>query len=372
MRFSMIMAGGSGTRLWPMSRAEQPKQLIPFVRRTPTSPAVSLLSIAADRLEGVVPEDRRYICTGERFRGQIREALPSFTDERILGEPMGRDTVNAVGFGAAVFEKLDPDAVFSVLTADHLIDPQDVFARSMDVGFRLVEEDPTRLVSFGITPVYPATGFGYIEDDGAVKGASIEDPDKLAFKIARFVEKPPLEKAQDYLDSGRFFWNAGMFVFHARTFLEQLKKHKPESEAGLREIQAAWGTKDQKAVIDRVYPTLPKTSVDYGVMEPASKDPAVSLCGVRMPVNWLDVGSWPSYAETLPRDPFGNRRSGGKLALKDSRGNVVVCDDDEHTVALVGCEDLIVVRTERATLIMPKNRAQDLKALHADLPEHLK
>jgi mannose-1-phosphate guanylyltransferase len=367
MRYAMIMAGGSGTRLWPMSRAEQPKQLIPFIRQGGDSPAVSLLEVAATRLEGVVPVDRRYICTGEKFRSQILTALPDFTDDRLLGEPVGRDTVNAVGFAAAVFEKLDPGAVFSVLTADHLITPQDVFARAMDVGYRLVEQDPTRLVSFAITPTYPATGFGYIEDAGAIEGT-----DGLGFTVARFVEKPPLETAQEYLKAGTFSWNAGMFVFHAATFLAQLEKHQPACAVGLREIQNAWGTPDQKAVIDRVYPTLPKTSVDYGVMEPASDDPGVSLCGVRMNVDWLDVGSWPSYGETLPADESNNRRSGGKLAAHDSANNLVVSSDDEHTVALVGCEDLIVVHTPRATLVMPKDRAQDLKALHATVDDGLK
>jgi len=363
----MVMAGGSGTRLWPMSRAEQPKQLIPFVRTTPDARAQSLLQISAGRLEGVVPPERRYICTGERFREQILAGLPGFPGENLLGEPAPRDTVNAVGFAAAVFEKLDPDAVFAVLTADHIIEPQSTFAKAMDVGFGLVETDPTRLVSFGIKPTYPATGFGYIEN-----AEPIDNTNDLGFTVARFVEKPPQEKAQEYLDSGRFFWNAGMFVFHAGTFMKLLEKHAPASGEGLREVQAAWGTPDQDAVLERVYPTLPKTSVDYGVMEPASGDDSVTLCGVKMDLDWLDVGSWPSYGETLPADERGNRRSGGTLATHDSRNCLAVSEDDGHTIALVGCDDLIVVRTERATLVMPKDRAQDLKALHGTLPDELK
>ncbi|USN99019.1 MAG: mannose-1-phosphate guanylyltransferase [Phycisphaeraceae bacterium] len=367
MRYAMIMAGGSGTRLWPMSRAGEPKQLIRFIERPGTSERVSLLELAANRLEGVVPLERRYICTGEGHREVIRDRLPDFTDERILGEPLPRDTVNAVGFSAAVFSKMDPGAVFAVLTADHLIRPQATFAHAMDVGFSIAENDPTQLVSFGIRPSYPATGFGYIENGGALPGT-----DGLGFKVARFVEKPPLDKAREYVGSGRFSWNAGMFVFHARTFMDLLKRHKPESFAGLKKIQDAWDTEQQQDVIDRVYPTLPKISVDYAVMEPAASDPKVSLAGVRMDVEWLDVGSWPSYGETLEADKHGNRVSGGSVALHDARNNMIVSSSDSHTVALLGCDDLIVVHTPGATLVMPRHRAQDLKKLHEELPDDLK
>ncbi len=375
MRYAMIMAGGSGTRLWPVSREGEPKQLIRFIQREQDKRPVSLLEVAAERLEGLVPDDRRYICTGEQYRSIIKDRLPAFTDDRILGEPMPRDTVNAVGFAAAVFGKDDPDAVFSVLTADHLIQPQSTFAKAMDVGYSIVEDDPTQLVSFGIKPTYPATGFGYIENGGELPGT-----DSLGFKVSRFVEKPPLDKATEYLASGSFSWNAGMFVFHAQTFLDLLARHQPESHAGLMEIQAAWGTAHQQDVLDRVYPTLPKISVDYAVMEPAASDPAVSLAGVTMDVEWLDVGSWPSYGETITPDALGNRASGIPVALHDSRNNLIVGNESgqsngsprDHIIALVGCEDLIVIRTDRATLVMPKDRAQDIKALHANLPDALK
>ncbi|MEZ6318335.1 MAG: sugar phosphate nucleotidyltransferase [Phycisphaerales bacterium] len=366
MRYAMIMAGGAGTRLWPMSRDGQPKQLIRFIHGQGPGP-VSLIEVAAGRLEGVVPPERRYICTGERYRQAIREVLPEFGDEHLLGEPEGRDTLNAVGFAAAVFGKHDPDAVFAVLTADHLIDPQDVFVRAMETGLALVEADPTRLVTFGITPTYPATGFGYVE-----QGRSISGTGGLGFAVQRFVEKPPLPKAQAFFESGSFFWNAGMFVFHARTFMDLLERHAPDNFKGLTRIAGAWGTPEQDAVLNEVYPTLPKISVDYGVMEPASNDDAVSIVGVKMDVRWLDVGSWPSYGETLDPDGAGNRAAGVSIATHDARNNLVIGDGSDHTVALVGCKDLIVVRTDRATLVMPAERAQNLKTLHAGLPDELK
>jgi mannose-1-phosphate guanylyltransferase len=371
MRYAMIMAGGSGTRLWPVSRDGEPKQLIRFIRRPGDETPRSLLEIAAERLDGLVPEDRQFICTGERYRALIKQRLPAFTDDRILGEPMPRDTVNAVGFAAAVFGKDDPDAVFSVLTADHLIQPADTFARAMDVGYSIVERDPTQLVSFGIKPTFPATGFGYIENGGELEGT-----DALGFKVSRFVEKPPLDKATEYLAAGTFSWNAGMFVFHANTFMDLLARHQPDSHAGLMKIREAWNTPDQRAVLEAVYSALPKISVDYAVMEPAATDPAVSLAGVTMDVEWLDVGSWPSYGETIPPDAQGNRASGIPVALHDSKNNLIVGNESTqnsgHTIALVGCDDLIVIRTERATLVMPKDRAQDIKALHAELPDELR
>ena len=368
MRYAMIMAGGSGTRLWPMSRDGQPKQLIKFIK-TDDGRTVSLLELAAERAGNLTQGNSVYICTGERYRKQIREAMPNFDDAHILGEPMPRDTVNAVAFAAAVFAKDDPDAVFSVLTADQLIEPADVFARAVELGYTLVEQDPTRLVTFGITPDHPATGYGYIE-----RGQKIEDTDDQAFRVARFVEKPPLEKAEAYFQSGRFDWNAGMFVFHARTLLDLYKRFMPKNAELIEQLQDAWGTDKQQQVLDEVYPQLDKTSVDYGIMEPASNERDVSIVGVKMNIKWLDVGSWPAYAETLTPDEHGNRSNGTPIATHDANNNIVIAEDTDrsHTIALIGCDDLIVVQTERATLVVPKDRAQDIKKLHEGLPDGLK
>jgi mannose-1-phosphate guanylyltransferase len=369
MRYAMIMAGGSGTRLWPVSRQGLPKQLIRFIDRPGRIEAASLLELSAERLEGLVERDHRFICTGEAFRDAIRQRLPDFGDEQILGEPMGRDTVNAVGLTAAVLAGRDPEAVFAVLTADHLIEPIEVFHRAVETGFALVEADASRLVTFGIKPTFAATGFGYVE-----QAADLSGTNGLGFGVARFVEKPGLPDATRYVESGRFFWNAGMFVFHARTFLRLLEQHAPDNSAGLARIAAAWDTPSREAVLNEVYPTLPKISVDYAIMEPASSDASVSICGVRMDVQWLDVGSWPAYGETIEPDEDDNRVSGpGRAIFEDSRSNLVVTSGGSaHTVSLLGCEGLIVVQTPDATLVMPRERAQDLKKLHEQVPPNLK
>jgi mannose-1-phosphate guanylyltransferase len=378
MRYAMIMAGGAGTRLWPLSRKDRPKQLLKFIRRGDGEPR-SLLELSAARLQGLIPDRQVYICTGEPYRAPIREALPAFTDDLILGEPMGRDTANAVGFAAAIFQKMDKDAIFCVLTADHIIEPVEDFQRLIDLGFSLVEADPSRLVTFSIRPTYPATGYGYVErgtplpETGKDGLDAARDPSggPLAFKVARFFEKPELPRAQAFVQSGHFGWNSGMFVWKAATVLECLRRFLPASYEGLMKIQAAWGTPDQKRVLAEVYPTLPKISVDYAIMEPASKlpptDRQASVCTVLMDVSWLDVGSWPSYAETLPPDADGNRLVGGNALAVNGSGNLVYNSVPGHAVTLLGLDNVIVVHTPDATLVMPASRAEELKHLHARL-----
>ncbi len=364
-RHAMIMAGGSGTRLWPLSRAERPKQLLAIIETD--DGRRSLLEIAASRLEGVVEAQNRLICTGERYRAAIKESLPAFGDEQIIGEPEGRDTMNAVGLSAAVLLSRDPDAVFCVLTSDHVIEPRDVFGARMEDGFKLIEEDPCRLVTFTIAPSYPASEYGYVRVGDRIAGY------EHASRAREFVEKPSVERAKQYLQSGEYGWNSGMFVFHARTFMECLERFAPENFAGITRIGEAWDTDERAKVLGEVYPTLAKTSVDYGVMEPASADPDFSICCVDMAVRWLDVGSWPSYGATLEGDAQGNRAGPSRSAIfRDSHDCLVVGEDDGHTVALLGCEGLVVVRTPDATLVMTKDKAQALKDLHGELPGSLK
>ncbi|CAG1009407.1 mannose-1-phosphate guanylyltransferase [Phycisphaerales bacterium] len=386
MRYAMIMAGGAGTRLWPMSRKDRPKQLLAFIQRPGMKAPVSLLELADRRLDGLIERKGRYICTSESYRAAVREQLSRYDEEHVLGEPVGRDTVNAVGFAAAVLAKEDEDAVFCVLTGDHVIEPEDIFRERMDLGFRLVENDPRRFVTFSIKPTYPATGFGYVERGTPIRDArhgkhpAIDGVKEHAYHVARFVEKPDYARAQVYVQSGDFGWNSGMFVWKASTVLEALEKFKPESFEGLMKIQAAWGTKKARSVINEVYPTLPKISVDYALMEPASQaarkggkeGERFSVCTVQMDLTWLDVGSWPSFAETVSADKMGHRFTGDGTPLVVGGKNNLVVSSKGHTVALLGCEDLIVVQTPDATLVMPRARAEELKNLHAQVDEKLK
>lgn len=357
MRYAMIMAGGSGTRLWPMSTAKQPKQLIPFIQGR------SLLQIASDRLEGLVAEERQLICAGQTHKKAITAALPGINDERYLAEPVGRDTLNAVGFGAAIVAKHDPDAVIAVFTADHIITPVDEFKSIVDKGFQLVDQAENALCTFGISPTEPATGYGYLQ-----LGEQLGDT--AGRVVDQFKEKPNLETATEYVNQGadKYLWNSGMFVWKASTLLACIKKYHPENHKGLMEIANAWGTPDATAVLERVYPTLPKVSVDYAVMEPASQDDDFQVAAVPMPLSWLDVGSWPAFGDTCPKDSNNNALA-AKFTAIDSKNNLVASDDPEHLITMIGCEDMVVIHTDKATLICPKSRAEEIKALHSQVGE---
>jgi mannose-1-phosphate guanylyltransferase len=351
MRYALILAGGSGTRLWPMSRAEMPKQLIPFVEGR------SLLQIAFDRFEGLIPAEQRYVCAGRQHRAAILSGVPTLRPSQFLGEPLGRDTLSAIGFGAAVLAKEDPEAVIGVFTADQLIEPADEFRQIVAQGYALVERYPNTLVTFGIAPTGPATGYGYLE-----LGESI---DAVARVVGQFREKPPLAAAEQYVEQGpdRYLWNSGMFVWRAATLLDCIRRYEPAVRKGLAEVAEAWGTPREEEVLDRVYPTLKKTSIDYAVMERASRDPSVRVAAIPMQLQWLDVGSWPSFAETCPRDDDGNALAGGRHVPYESSGCLVASSDPEHLVATIGCRDLVIIHTKDATLVCPADRAEKIKDL---------
>lgn len=357
MRYAVIIAGGSGTRLWPMSRTALPKQLIPFIGRQ------SLLEIALQRLEGPFPADRLFVCAGQSHAEAIRHALPTLKPDQFLGEPCGRDTLNAVGFTAAVLARRDPDATIGVFTADHVIEPIDQFRQIVESGFATVERHPHVLLTFGITPTAPAVGYGYLELGDAFDGP--------ARRLRQFREKPDLATAQKYVVAGpeRFLWNSGMFVWRADTLLDCIRRYAPDNHAGLTQIADAWDTPNRQAVLNSVYSTLKRISVDYAVMEPASRDPAATVAAIPMPLRWLDVGSWPSFAETCPHDAQDNAIATPCNVLLDTHGTLVASSDPRHLIATIGCENLIIVHTPDATLVCRADRADAIKELHAKVAE---
>jgi mannose-1-phosphate guanylyltransferase len=258
-----------------------------------------------------------------------------------------------------VLQRRDPEAALAVLTADHVITPVEVFQQTLATAFAAVEKQPELLITFGITPTHAATGYGYLERGAELAGVP------GVFRVAAFREKPSAATAEGYFKSGNYLWNSGMFVWKVRTILEQLKQHLPQSHAGLMAIAAAWDTPDRERVLREIYPTLPKISIDFAVME---KAPQVAC--VPLPVKWLDVGSWPSYAETLAADASGNRGSNTQtLHLRSERTLVVSEQADEHLVATVGLHDVIIVRTPEVTLVCAAREAEHIKELVAAVRE---
>jgi mannose-1-phosphate guanylyltransferase len=357
MRHALILAGGSGTRLWPMSRVNLPKQLIPFIDGR------SLLELAYERLDALVAPDRWYVCAAEQHRDVIRRALPSLTDARFLGEPVGRDTLNAVALSAAVIAQQDLEAVIAVFPADQIIQPKDAFQRFITRGFEAVEAAPQTVVTFGVTPSGPSTAYGYLE-----LGEPIADE---LFRVSQFREKPDAATAARYLAAGpqRYLWNSGIFLWRASTLLDCVRRYEPATYEGLRQVAEAWSGRKQAETLARIYPTLKKISVDFAVMEPASRDPVVRIAAVPMALEWLDVGSWPMFARTCSRDSQGNAIALRKSLLVDTSNALVASSEPGHLIATIGCQDLIIIHTKDATLVCRADRAEKIKELYHQLGE---
>lgn len=295
-----------------------------------------------------MPPSNRYICAAESQRKAILAALPGWPAEQFLGEPSGRDTLNAIALGSAAIAARDSDAVIAVFTADHLIEPADRFRDLVAQGCELVERHPRTLVTFGIAPTGPVTGYGYLELGEALEGG--------ARVVRQFREKPDPATARRYFDAGpeRYLWNSGLFVWRAATLLDCVRRYEPETYAALA----------RGAALAAVYPGLKKISIDYAVMEPASRDASVCVAAIPMPLDWLDVGSWPAFAKTCPTDGSGNAIAAGRTILQDASRNLVASSDPRHLIAMIGCEDLIVIHTPDATLVCRADRAEDIKQLH--------
>ena len=345
-RYVVIMAGGKGERFWPQSRLKRPKHLLPIVGNSP------MLSQTIDRLEGLVPPERIFVITNAEQREAVLESCPALLPGRVIGEPEGRDTAAAVGLAALLVEKEGENAAFALLPADHVIEDAKGFRATLEAAFAASEAEDV-LVTIGIKPDFPSTGYGYLCRGDELK---VEEGRVLS-RVDRFVEKPDLPKAKEYLKEGTYFWNAGMFVWRPGVILAEIDRLTPKLAHGLRELKAMWrDSGDLEQAMTKIYPSLEKISIDFAVMENA--DAVVML---ESSFDWDDVGEWPAIARHYPKDENGNVFKGLGLAV-DSSENLTFSEDG-HCVSLLGVKDLIVVQSGDATMICHKDRAQEVKDL---------
>jgi mannose-1-phosphate guanylyltransferase len=348
--YAMIMAGGKGERFWPLSTSRTPKQVLSLVGGKP------LIQLAVERLEGLIPPERVLVVTGADLAEPIRANAPDLPPENVIGEPMPRDTAAACALGMAAVSARDPDGVLCVLTADHVIGDHAVFHATLQDAARVAREQKA-LVTIGIPPAHPSTGFGYIEG-----GEPVPFEGQTEFvKARRFVEKPDAAAAQAYIDSGTFCWNSGMFVWTVATFREALARHCPALKTMAQRMTPLFGGADFAAALEREYAGLAKISIDYAVMEQAG-----NIIMARGAFSWSDVGTWPALEDHFPKNEDGNVILGHGEVV-DAEHNVVV--SHERLTALVGVRDLVVVQAEGATLICHKDRAQDVKTMVRKLAE---
>jgi mannose-1-phosphate guanylyltransferase len=347
--YAVIMAGGSGTRFWPLSRRRRPKQLLTLLSRK------TLLEETVDRLRGLLPPERIFVYTNDLLKSACARALVNIPRSQIIAEPAARNTAPSIGLAAHEILRRDPDGIMIVLSADHIIRKPAAFRQTVRVACKWAAT-PGRSVTIGLRPESPHTGYGYIQKGplaGNAGGVNV-------YALQRFTEKPPLETAREYVASGEFLWNSGMFIWRATTVIENLERSKPEMARGLAQIAAAGGVRSPRA-LRRIFPRLEKVSIDYAVME------NITDCFViEADLGWSDVGSWAVVHELSPKDAQGNARPASALCL-DSRGNMIV--SPRKTVVTVGVENLVVVETDDALLVADIQRSQDIGKAVQELEE---
>ncbi len=349
MNYAVIMAGGTGTRFWPVSRTHLPKQLLAIGADS------TLLEQTVDRMTALAPIERVLVVTGDAIVEQTAATLPELPRENLISEPLRRNTAPCAAVAAKVLVDRDPDAVMALLPADHVILKEDAFRRILGAAMGVAAREDV-LITLGITPTHPETGYGYIEMEkrlGDADGCPYHD-------VAAFHEKPDQATAERYLQDGRFLWNAGIFVFGAATFLEALRKTLPDLYDAVQAIDGAAPPAELKRVIDAAYPGLTKISIDVGVMEKAD-----NLLVFPADIGWSDVGSWTALRELHPADEAGNVAQGRYIAMTGSRENTIYAKDG--VVVTIGVDNLIVVHTPDATLVARRDDAQAVKKIFDEL-----
>ncbi len=353
-RYALILAGGSGQRFWPVSRDALPKQLLKlFGDKT-------LLERTVERLDGVVPRENVLILTNAQQEAAVRALLPDFPAENIIAEPEKRDTAPAIALGIGWIAARDPQATMMVLPADHLINDRTAF-QSVLRGAAETAEASNGLVTVGIKPTWPCPSYGYVERGPRASFPGVKEAVAI-YDVVRFREKPNTELAEHFLSQGNFTWNAGMFFWTIPAIINELTRHAPVLASFVSELRKS---SDFAATVKTQFGRLPKLSIDYALMERASR-----VLNIEATFDWDDVGNWTAVGRYLPCDTSGNQHNCA-LAQLDAEGNIVFSETGQH-IALLGVQDLIVVAAKDALLVTTKNHAEHIKKLVDGLPKELR
>lgn len=343
---ALIMAGGRGERFWPKSRKNMPKQFLSL-----TDDGKTMIQLTVERILPLVAMEDIYIATNKDYKPLVQKQLPLIPEENILCEPVGRNTAPCIGLGAVHISKKYEDALMIVLPSDHLIKFNNMFLTTLQDACEVAEQDDN-LVTMGITPDYPETGYGYIKFNPHMM-------EGRAYQVERFVEKPNLEVAKEYLATEEYLWNSGMFIWKVSSILKNIQKFMPETSERLVAIKNAIGTAEEEVVLEKEFHAMPSQSIDYGIMEKA--DHIYTLPGT---FGWDDVGSWLAVERIRKTNELGNVVSGNVITVKTKD---CIIQGDKKLIATVGLEDIIVVDTEDATLICAKDSTADIKKVIENL-----
>ena len=349
VKTALIMAGGRGERFWPKSRKNLPKQFLSL-----TSDGKTMIQLTVERISPVVSLENIYISTNTSYKKLVMEQLPGIPEENILCEPVGRNTAPCIGLAAVHIRKKLGDAIMMVLPSDHLIKNNVMFLDVLRDAATAAEEN-TNLVTIGITPSYPETGYGYIQFDSQ----NLKECTSRAYKVVNFKEKPDLSTAKEYVASGDYLWNSGMFIWKVSSILSNMENLMPAMYDGLKKIENSIGTTDQEQVLESEFLNFKSESIDYGIMEHA-KDIYI----IPGAFGWDDVGSWLALERINSTNEFGNVVNGNVISI-DTKNSII--HGNEKLIATVGLKDIIIIDTEDALLICDKDSTQDIKKVIENL-----
>ena len=356
MDYAVVMAGGTGKRLWPLSREKRPKQVLKLLD------GQTLLQRCFERLCPIFDQRNILILTNAGYADLVRENLPGVLFNNVIAEPVVRDTAGAIGLAASILTKYDPEATMAVVTADQVIEPAETLQQAIKDALLFINKNPDDMITFGIQPTFPSTQLGYISCADAQK---CPDYKNEIYTVQAFKEKPDEETAKQYISSGRYFWNSGMFVWKAGTILSNLQRFLPESTEPLQKIKADWDTPKQQQTLLECFPKMPKISIDFAVMEKAEK-----VYAIKLTCRWLDMGSFAALADIINSDKNNNVVVADSSQLLNCKDSIVVTEDHGHLIAAIGLENIVVAHSPDATLVCRADQTHRLKELLELIKQH--